>query len=114
MRQPAATGQRISIIGHITEYELQRHLNAVERANGFAHRILWVCSERSKNLPEGGNLYTVNLQPITNRLREAVDFGKGTGELRRDSEARDLCAEVYDELSEGKPGEELRGEHGAH
>jgi uncharacterized protein DUF3987 len=99
-----ATGAHISTIGHITEYELQQHLNAVEASNGFSNRFLWVCSERSKSLPRGGGLNTVDLQPIVNRLRDAVKFGKRAGELRPNDEAWALWDEVYDELSEGKQG----------
>src|SRR5262249_20319862 len=50
-----ATGAHISILGHITKEELLRNLSTTEMSNGFANRILWVCSKRSKQLPEGGN-----------------------------------------------------------
>ena len=37
---------RISIIGHITNTELQRLLSESDAANGFANRFLWVlCAE---------------------------------------------------------------------
>jgi len=99
-----ATGAHISIIGHITKAELLRHLSSTECANGFANRFLWVCVRRSKVLPEGGALHTVNFADIIRRLQDAVTFSRRVGELRRDQNARALWHEVYEGLSAGKPG----------
>lgn len=47
----------------------------------------------------------VDMSPYVIRLREAVNFSKGAGELRRDEgEAKALWHSVYRDLSEGKPG----------
>src|ERR1700752_454987 len=51
-----ATGAHISVMGHITAEELKRNLTRTEVANGFANRFLWVETNRSKCLPEGGRL----------------------------------------------------------
>jgi len=99
-----ATGAHISILGHITREELLRALNATEQANGFANRFLWVCVRRSKCLPEGSNIESVDFGPIVRRLATAVEFAGRVGELRKDTTARELWAAVYDLLSEGKPG----------
>ena len=99
-----ATGAHISIIGHITGNELRRYLDTTEAGNGFANRFLWLCSRRSKSLPFGGRLQEVDLAPLIRRLAEAVSFGRSTGEIRRDDDANALWAEIYDDLSEGKPG----------
>lgn len=99
-----ATGAHISLLTHITKDELLRYLDTTEAANGFGNRFLWVCVKRSKCLPEGGQLHEVDFAGIIKRLRQAVDFGRVTGELKRDAEARDLWYAVYPELSEGKPG----------
>jgi hypothetical protein len=45
-----------------------------------------------------------DLIPVRQRLLRAVTFARGTGELRRDDEARTLWCEMYPNLSEGKPG----------
>lgn len=102
--QATATGAHISILAHITKDELLRYLDSNEAANGFGNRFLWVCVRRSKCLPEGGKIHEVDFTDILRRLKQTVDFGKRTGEMRRDPEARELWAEVYPELSEGKPG----------
>ena len=98
-----ATNAHMSIVAHITKDELRRLLTDTAVANGFANRFLWICARRSKLLPEGGTLATVNFPPIHARLRAAVEF-QAAGELRRSDLARDLWREVYASLSEGKPG----------
>lgn len=94
----------VSIIGHVTKTELRRHLNETESANGFANRILWVCSRRSKCLPDGGRLCDVDLRDLDRELAAAVDFARSTGELERDDRARELWHAVYPDLSEGGAG----------
>jgi len=99
-----ATGAHISIIGHITRDELLRFLTSTDTANGFANRFLWICSKRSKLLPEGGDIQSVDLTPLTRRLAELVSNARGARELRRDSGAKEIWRSVYEALSEGKPG----------
>src|SRR5262249_30019364 len=100
-----ATGAHISIIRHITGEELVRYLTTTEVANGFGNRFLWVWVNRSKMLPDGGGC----LDPWTRenfgkRFREALEFGRVTGELQRDTAARDLWHAIYPELSRDRPG----------
>ncbi|RQD77728.1 MAG: DUF3987 domain-containing protein [Candidatus Syntrophonatronum acetioxidans] len=102
--QAQATGAHISLLTHITKDELLRFLDSTEAANGFGNRFLWACVKRSKCLPEGGNLHQVDFSDIIKRLTRAVEFGRVTGELKRDEEARQLWHIIYPELSEGKPG----------
>ncbi len=99
-----ATGAHIGIIGHISKAELLQHLTRTEMGNGFGNRFLWLCVKRSKCLPEGGCISSVNFGPFLQELGRVVNRGKVTPEIRRDSEARGLWAEVYPELSSGKPG----------
>jgi hypothetical protein len=100
-----ASAAHISIVGHITEEELRRNLTSTEAANGFANRFLWVLSRRSKCLPEGGDLQVEDLEPFAQRLKKDVVAGAPyMTELKRDSEAKELWARVYEQLSEGKPG----------
>lgn len=99
-----ATGAHISIIGHITKDELLRYLDSTEAGNGFGNRFLWICVKRSKCLPEGGQLHKVDFAPIIKLLNEAVDYGRRTGEMNRNDEARQRWGDIYPALSEGKPG----------
>lgn len=99
-----ATGAHVSIVGHITCEELRRCLSATETANGFGNRFPWVCVDRSKLLPEGGEPDAEALARVQGRLSDAVAFARGVGAMCRDDEARELWRGVYGDLSEGKPG----------
>jgi hypothetical protein len=99
-----ATESHVSMITHITRDELNRDMRAIELFNGFANRFLWACVKRARVLPDGGNLESVDLAGVTRGLREAVEFGRSSGELKRDPEATELWHSVYPDLSEGRPG----------
>ena len=99
-----ATGAHVSMTAHITLAELRRKLSATEQANGFANRILWVNSRRSKLLPFGGDLDSVDWTPYVQRLREAIRLGSVTGAIDMDAGARELWIGVYPSLSAGSDG----------
>jgi hypothetical protein len=99
-----ATGAHISIVGHITADELRRYLDRTEVANGFGNRFLWACVRRSKSLPEGGQMHTVDIAPLVNQLRDAIRHAGTLKRAQRDDSARGLWHDVYDELSAGTPG----------
>jgi hypothetical protein len=99
-----ATGAHVSLIGHITADELRRYLSTTEVANGFANRLLWICVDRSKLLPEGGHVDAAEMELLRAELVKALDAANSAGEVRRDDEARALWCEIYGELSDGKPG----------
>ncbi len=99
-----ATGAHVSCIGHITKQELARTLTETECANGFGNRILWVCVQRSKELPHGGNTDLVDWSDIEVAFKQAIAFAQDCWELRRDNDARELWAAGYRTLSMAKPG----------
>jgi hypothetical protein len=99
-----ATGAHVSLIGHITAEELRRYLTQTETANGFGNRHLFVCTDRSKLLPEGGRVEAAVLAELRDELVASLGFARGVGEVTRDDEARAVWREVYGPLSEGKPG----------
>jgi hypothetical protein len=100
-----ATGAHVSIVGHITEDELRSRLNRTEVANGFANRFLFVLIRRSKLLPHGGNLGEVaEAKDVQRKIETAVEFAKQVGRVEMTEEARQYWAQIYPELSEGRPG----------
>jgi hypothetical protein len=99
-----ATNAHISIVGHITRDELRRLLTQTESANGFANRFCWLATKRSKCLPDGGAIHTVDFDDVVEQLQQAVRFGEDFLEINRDDAAKELWHAVYPELSEGKPG----------
>jgi hypothetical protein len=99
-----STGAHVSLIGHITAEELRRYLTATETANGFGNRHLWVCTDRSKLLPDGGIVDSAAWGELLADTRRALDFaGKGC-EVRRDEEAGEIWRTVYGPLSDGRAG----------
>jgi hypothetical protein len=99
-----ATDAHISLIAHITRDELKRLLSSTEAANGFANRFLWVCSKRSKCLPDGGRLDQVDFSGVIRGLQDAISFAQTRSRMERDHAARDIWQKVYPELSDGQPG----------
>ena len=73
-------------------------------ANGYANRFLWGLVRRSKKIPDPTGMPASELTPLIIRLQKTVETAKQIGEMRRDAEAQVMWAELYDELSEGKPG----------
>src|SRR5215510_2642719 len=99
-----ASDPHVSIIGHITEMELRKHLKEVEMSNGLANRFIWLHIERSKIIPSPRGVPPALLAPLIDELRTAVQFASTVGEMVRDPDAEDLWADEYPLLSEGKPG----------
>ncbi len=99
-----ATGAHVSIIGHITKDELLKYLTDSEAGNGFANRYFWLMVKRSKLLPDGGQLDTVDFAPLVRRLTDAIEFARTVGPMSRDEEAGELWRDVYPRLSGDRPG----------
>jgi hypothetical protein len=99
-----ATGAHISIIAHVTRGELLRYLVETEQTNGFGNRFCWFLVSRSKCIAIPDGVPAEILHPLTERLRDAVDFSRRVGEMRRDEAAANEWCLIYPELSDGKPG----------
>jgi hypothetical protein len=99
-----ATGAHVSIIGHITRADIAAQLNQTDMANGFGNRFLWPCVRRCRELPDGGNIGTVNWTPIRNRLDGIVKAARTVGRMSRDDEASARWREAYGPLSAGQAG----------
>ena len=94
-RPLAATGVHISVIGHITRFELEQVLTRVDCANGFANRFLWVCVRRARLLPEGGQAHTLNYRHWEAYVRGALALAKESPSMDFDPAARELWVEYY-------------------
>ena len=101
-----ASGGHLSLIGHITQRELAESLHRTEAHNGFANRCLWACVQRSRCLPDGGNLGAEELSAIAREFRRAVEWAQGHSEIlfRRDQAASELWNSYYATLSQNRPG----------
>jgi hypothetical protein len=99
-----ATGAHITLTGHITKAELEQLLSGSDALNGFGNRFLWACVRRSKLLPEGGALQTVNLAPLVSGLRRALKFAQSATLLERTPAAREFWRALYPILAADRPG----------
>ena len=93
----------ISVIGNMTREELLASMSTVDASNGFANRILWAMSRRSKDLPLGGA--RVDLSGLKWRLTERMEFAQGVGEMQIADDARALYdAEYRTKLNRSRGG----------
>lgn len=97
-----ATEPNISVLGHITSEELRRQLVEAETDNGLANRFLWAAVRRSKKLPFGGELDKVDMAPAVRKIRDALS--REAGRMRFADDARETWVEMYDALTEDRPG----------
>lgn len=99
-----ATDAHISLIAHATPADIQAHLTTTDILNGFANRILWTASRRSKLLPHGGQIATVNWNPVLARLRDSLDCARACGEMTFSGAAQELWSHQYERLMSGRIG----------
>jgi len=103
--QPAtATGAHLSVIGHISKDELTKLLKGSEVSNGFANRFIFVCSTRSKVLPNGGHIDASARAGLEKDLAAAVAFGTTAGLISRTAEAEQVWKALYAELTVEREG----------
>lgn len=98
-----STAAHISIIGHITKFELRRALAAVDASNGFANRFLWLAVKRSKLLPHGGSLGLTEVLPLARRLAEVLTKASAIDRVEFGKKARTLWSDVYPTLASSSP-----------
>ena len=94
----------ISIIGHITNTELQTLLTTNDSANGFANRFLWIGVARSQCLPFGGVVDADRLAELAERTRKALALARDIGSVGWAEDAREKWKRIYPDLSAGGHG----------
>jgi len=90
-----AREHHISIIAHVTLYELQERLRSVEMANGFGNRFLYCYSTRSKYLDEPGRPAESEFKALAARFASAYEHARRQKEMKRDKEARRYWKDLY-------------------
>lgn len=99
-----ATNAHIAVVGHITAAELAHNTNAIETANGFLNRFLFIACRRHRLLPEGGNPDPLAGTGIETRLGRHLAAARHTGHVRLDPTARLEWCDAYAALSEAEEG----------
>lgn len=99
-----ATGAHIALIGHITQAELRRHTTTIELSNGYLNRILIVACRRQRLLPEGGHHDPLHATGLTRLLAATLTHAKTAGEVRLDTDARELWHAAYQQLAQPRDG----------
>jgi len=99
-----ATNAHISLIGHITFDELKKELSDVEKMNGFGNRFLWVCTRRSKLLPNPPLLPEDKITGLGLLLRESISkVPKGL--ITKTPAAEEAWALIYEKYADKGEGE---------
>ncbi len=94
-----ATNAHISIIGHITQAELLRYLDAIEIFSGFANRFLWVAVQRAKVLPIGSDPPALEIRNLAQQVKKALTTASRFGEIRFSAPAAELWSYLYHKWS---------------
>jgi hypothetical protein len=99
-----ATHAHISVIGHITQQELRRHITQVELANGYLNRILLIACRRQRLLPEGGDPDPLAGTDLDRLLAATIKHAQAAGEIHLNAGARELWHHAYRQLARPLPG----------
>jgi hypothetical protein len=102
-----ASAAHIAVIGHITGTELSAHTSAVEAANGFLNRFMFIACRRHRLLPDGGGLDPLDGTDLAKRLGANLARARRAGQLSFDADARLAWHAAYARLAE--PAEGLVG-----
>jgi hypothetical protein len=85
----------VSVIAHITMEEIQRKLNDVEIANGFANRFLFAAVRRSQVLPTGGHPDDVRLKTLALQVHRRLTDARSFDRLLRTPNAEERWRQIY-------------------
>lgn len=94
----------VSIVGNITNEELNATLRRTEGFNGFANRFLWVATTRSQRLAFGGDLSDQDFIDIGKTTRTGLDQARKIGRMRRTKSAGALWSDWYNSVPDDVRG----------
>lgn len=99
-----ATEPHLALIGHITFDELKKELSDVEKMNGFGNRFLWICTRRSKLLPNPPVIPEEKLTGMGLWLRDVVAKAPN-GLITKTPAAEEVWALIYEKYADKGEGE---------
>jgi hypothetical protein len=89
----------VALLASITTEELKRLLSSADRANGFGNRFLWVCTQRARVLPFGGNVDSTDLSDLAAKVRLALEWAQGGRHITWGDDAKENWKKFYGELA---------------
>ena len=98
------TNGHVSFVSHITPPELHACLSESDAVNGFANRILWICTRRQGSVPFPERLSQESRDKIEAILSKTLSVSTETREMTLSHEARDLFGQAYPLLTKERPG----------
>lgn len=101
-----ATNAHVSIIVHITKDELLAEIDKTDLVNGFGNRFLCVAVSRTRLLPFGGDLASIDWPAYVARVRAAIvrAHSRDQVDLGLTPAAAERWVREYERLSEPLPG----------
>ena len=94
-----ASTAHITVIGHITQHELRRHMTSTELANGYLNRILIIACRRQRLLPEGGQHDPLAHTGLPRLLAATLKHARHAGHVSLDDPAREQWHHAYRQLA---------------
>lgn len=94
----------VCFTSHITSPELHTCLSESDSVNGFANRILWICTRRQGSVPFPERLSRETRGEIGSILSQTLSTTGETREMTLSIEAKSLFAEAYPILTQERPG----------
>jgi hypothetical protein len=99
-----ASNPHVSLICHVTQADLIRHLESTDATNGFLNRFIFCWSKRSKLIPESVPIPQAQFESLAAGVAAAIAFAKRVGIMARDEAAKRLWDQRYEFLTSSHPG----------
>ena len=99
-----ASTAHITLIGHITQHELRRHITQAELANGFLNRFIFAAVRRVRLLPEGGDPDPLKDTGLGRYLTSVLKHAQTAGKVTFSTDARELWWQLYPQLTQPADG----------
>jgi hypothetical protein len=94
----------LSLIGHITEDDLLKHMTSQLAGDGLGNRVLWIASRRARLLPFGGDAHPSGMESLVRHLKDAVTFARDMSCIGLSEPTRRLWERVYPALTRERLG----------
>lgn len=99
-----ADDAHVVVIGHITRGELLAKLAESDALGGSLNRFVIVAAQRSKLLPDGGNLDESVVNDFGRKFALFATQARTFGIIRRTPDAEDYWSQLYERLADDEPG----------